>query len=117
MRVLVYVFLCCFLLSTRGTSIVERSLPDLVASSDHTIVARITAVDWSIGRGIIRDPLARTGPFNPYTIRFHLELTKGGRLKTNTTAVREKLIVNSWSGWINSLEQFKPWVGQTTFSS
>jgi glycoprotein endo-alpha-1,2-mannosidase len=104
---------CCFFFSARGTSIVERSLPDIVASSDSIIVAKITRVEMIDRLGNqVSDPRARTGPGSWYTIRFHVEIVKEGLLKTNVVEVPEKLIINNWPGWINSLEQFKPLVGE-----
>lgn len=58
------IVLCAFPAS--ATSIVPKSLEEMVAESDHIVVATIRAVDMVNARGVlVLAPDARTGPANP----------------------------------------------------
>ena len=86
-----------------ATSVAPRSLKDLVADSDHVIVATVANVDMIDGKGQpVRDDAARTGPGFSNEIRLHLEVREV--LFTRRSAgLPRQVVVPLWQAWHYSL--------------
>lgn len=86
----------------RSTSIPDLSLEEIVAQSDHVVVAKVARVDMVDGLGRqVRDRDGRTGPGLHNRIRFHLEV--GEALLTNCRRPPRRIVVPLWQMWHYSL--------------
>lgn len=86
----------------RATSIPSLPLEEIVAQSDHVVVAKVARVDMVNGLGLqVRDRDARTGPGLHNRIRFHLDV--GEVLLTNCRRPPRRIVVPLWQMWHYSL--------------
>ena len=105
MRLLIITVLACLSqLTAQATKIIEKELPQLVAESDHVLVCKVVKVQMVDETGKeVTDRDARTGPGLKNELRLHVELEKGGVIKSNAKNVPEKLIIPLWQMWHASL--------------
>jgi hypothetical protein len=110
MKTLLFLPLLAFVLShAEATSLRPKKLPDLVAESDHILIATVTKVEMIDKSGKeLTDPEAQTGPDSDNTLRLHLRIKQDGILKTNKKAPPETITIALWQMAILSLGQWKP---------
>lgn len=90
------VVLCAFPAS--ATSMEPKSLDQMVAASDHIVVATIRAVDVVNARGApVLSPDARTGPGESNQMRLQLEISEV--LSPRDGAVPVAVTVPLWKMW------------------
>jgi hypothetical protein len=90
------IVLCAFTAS--ATSIVPKSLEEMVAESDHIVVATIRAVDMVNARGVpVLSPDARTGPGESNQMRLQLEISEV--LSPRDGAIPVAVTVPLWKMW------------------
>lgn len=102
--------LCFFLLSLNvfATSVMPLSLAELISSSDHVVIGKITKVDMVDAKGKqITNLEAKTGPGLHNTIRLNVTVQTNGVLFTNAKQAPESLTIPIWSMWHYSLGQIK----------
>ena len=95
-----------------ATQVPRRSLEDLVADSDHVLLAeivRVTMVDAD-GRQL-ESPKAATGPGRDNELRLHIEVQEV--LATNAAEVPDVLVIPLWKMWHYSLDQWQKYEGTT----
>jgi hypothetical protein len=92
-------FVCWWLLAA-ATPFREKPLKDLVAESDHILIATITRVDMVDNQG-----KGQSAPELASTIRLHLTVHKDGVLKTDDKNVPGKLVVSLCPLWDSSIGQ------------
>lgn len=81
-----------------ATSIVPMTLDELLARTDHVLLATITAVDMVDGQGRpVTDPHARTGPGMPNRIRYHLRVDR--TVVSDAAKAPATLLVPEWPMW------------------
>lgn len=105
----VFVLLLFFLPgSLFATSVMPRSLTNLVADADHVIIGKVTLVDMVDEKGNqVTNLTARTGPGLGNTIRLHVSVETNGVLFTTANQVPATLTIDLCSMWHYSLEQIK----------
>lgn len=93
-------------IASGATSVAPKALEDIVADSDHVVLARVVAVDMVNAFGMrIEDPDARSGPGSRNRIRFHLEVREV--LFTACRREPRNIVVPLWSAWHYRLGQMR----------
>jgi hypothetical protein len=91
-----------------ATSVPPRSLAQLVADSEHIIIAKITLVDMVDEKGQqVTNPTARTGPGLSHTIRLNATVQTNGVLLSNSKHMPQTLVIPLWPWWHHTLGQIK----------
>lgn len=99
-------FFACGSLS--ATSIVPKSLPELVAEADHVLVGTVTRVSMhGADGGEITDPKAKTGPGLPNELRLHVTLDPKGVIKTDKSPLPSEIVVPLWKMWHSTFESVR----------
>src|SRR5579859_2621467 len=91
---LITIALLCPWLLAAAAPFPERPLKDLVAESDHIVIATIASVDMVDNQG--KPELAST-------IRLHLAVQQDGVLKTGDENVPDKLVLSLFPIWDSSI--------------
>jgi len=109
MKTLLFISLLVFAFGRAEATLVEwKGLTELVAESDHIIIATVSKVDMIDPSGKeLTDPKARTGPDFGNTLRLHLRVKQDGVLKTNKRPHPETLIISLWQLWHDNLGKCK----------
>ncbi len=91
-----------------ATSVLPRSLTNLVADADHVFIGKVTLVDMVDKQGNqVTNLSARTGPGSFNKIRLHVSVETNGVLFSTAKQVPASLTVALWSMWHYSLGQIK----------
>ena len=91
-----------------ATSVMPKSLTNLVAEADHVVIGKVTVVDMIDDEGHqVTNLSARTGPDLPNTIRLNVTVQTNGVLFTTATQVPQNLTIPLWPAWHHTLEQIK----------
>jgi hypothetical protein len=91
-----------------ATTIIPKSLTNLVADADHVLVGKVTLVDMVDGNGKqVTDLEAHTGPALSNVIRLHVDVETNGVLYTTSQQVPAGIVIPLWPMWHYSLRQIK----------
>lgn len=91
-----------------ATTVDRKDVRELLAESDHILIATVTKVDMIDSNGKeLTDPESRTGPGIQNTLRLHLHVNENGVLKTNKQPIPKTIIIELWQEFNFSLGQWK----------
>ena len=91
-----------------ATLVDDKDVRELVAESDHILIAAVIKVDLIDASGKeLAGFEAETGPGIPNTLRLHLRPIDNGVLKTGKQPIPKAIIVELWREWHYSLSQWK----------
>jgi hypothetical protein len=115
MKKLIPMMLLVFLtsLGVHATSVLPRSLADLVKESDHVFIATVVKVDMVNSNGEeVKDKKAMTGPGLENEIRFHLDVKEV--IFTKSDKSPKKVLVPLWQAWHYQLGEIQDTVTGNT---
>ena len=96
-----------------ATSVMPKSLTNLVEDADHVVVGTVERIDMIDENGNeVTDDDARTGPGLKNTIRLHVSVQTNGVLYTTAEVVPKTVTISLWSAWHYSLGQIKKTKGE-----
>lgn len=111
-----YIILALLLLShsAYATSVAEKTLPELVADSDHVVIGTVKAVKMHTWFGFeTTNPKSRTGPGGTNELRWTVTIAPSDILYTTKKTVPKEIIIRQWKMWHMDLEGSKYHEGKT----
>ncbi len=113
-KILSTVFLACILpFGVYATSVLPKTLAELVKESDHIFIAYVVKVDMVNGNGKeVKEKSAMTGPGLDNQIRFHLDVKEV--IYTKSKSPPKQVLVPLWQAWHYQLGEIRSLVTGST---
>lgn len=93
-------------INVHATSVEQRSLPQLLAETDHVLAGHVIKVDMLDSDGEpVSDNDATTGPGQDNTIRLHIKVNEV--ITTTAKSTPDIIILELWNAWHYTLGQIK----------
>ncbi|MDF3056130.1 MAG: hypothetical protein K0R17_345 [Rariglobus sp.] len=97
-----------------ATQVANKTLPELVADSDHVVIGTVKAVKMHTWLGFeTTNPKSRTGPGGTNELRWTVTIAPSDILYTIKKTVPKEIIIRQWQRWHMDLEGSKHHEGKT----